>query len=485
MSVFVNYDGPNLGKSQKRMVRSQAMISVRDQQRQAKKIADVAALPRQLLPTRDSSTKTPVAPNTGQKRAQLLLAGKQNQILLARRQQKLNPWEKLNPWDMRGAPPQSTHMTGVPARTFQDYLSRCGSYSSYLDEAFILVPGFRQPSYFRPDLSKAACIYIGWLLTASVLDALSGKEVAYPWYEYQAVKELKGFVESGGTMEVYEVVYPVIILGIFELVRFSPHAATHLAAVENIIKSRGGLSTMPEVMQHLVIMTDMLECICLNTPLAFNELGPNPVVRLNTPEDFPSGDQLRSCPLLLCDEEDFSFAAQYVEPDIRTDLISVLGAASNTFLALFESKTPTLENSGESDFDLDVIADVTTVSTKVSGLFLQTCALATRITHRTTTGEANAFDDPINHMDAKTMYYNLRFMGLKVWAGLPYVYVWVNLVGFAAARDDKMRMYFFPELVRSAYSYGCYQLLVFRTVLGNFIHLQNAIRARKTRLKLV
>jgi hypothetical protein len=87
-------------------------------------------------------------------------------------------------------------MTGVPARTFQDYLSRCGSYPSYLDEAFILVPGFRQPSDFRPDLSKAACIYIGWLLTTGVLDASTGREIAYLWYEYQAVKELKEFVEG-------------------------------------------------------------------------------------------------------------------------------------------------------------------------------------------------------------------------------------------------------------------------------------------------
>jgi hypothetical protein len=126
---------------------------------------------------------------------------------------------------MRGAPPQSTHMTGVDARTFQNYLSRCGSYSSYLDEAFILVPGFRQPSYFRPDLSKAACIYIGWLLTASVLDAFrgTGQEIAYPYYEYQAVKELKVYIEGSGgggeKLELYEVVYPVVILGMFEVCR--------------------------------------------------------------------------------------------------------------------------------------------------------------------------------------------------------------------------------------------------------------------------
>jgi hypothetical protein len=43
MSVFVSYDGPNLGKQERRAVRSQAMVAVRCQQRQAKAIADVAA----------------------------------------------------------------------------------------------------------------------------------------------------------------------------------------------------------------------------------------------------------------------------------------------------------------------------------------------------------------------------------------------------------------------------------------------------------
>lgn len=38
------------------------------------------------------------------------------------------------------------------------------------------------------------------------------------------------------------------------MVRFSPRTTTHLAAVENFIKSRGGLKKMPDVMQHIVIM---------------------------------------------------------------------------------------------------------------------------------------------------------------------------------------------------------------------------------------
>lgn len=125
--------------------------------------------------------------------------------------------QRLNPFDLRGAPPQSSHTTGVDARTFQDYLCRCGSYSSYLDEAFILV-GFRQPSYFRPDMSKAACIYIGWLLTAGVLDAFKGtKAISYPYYEYQAVKELQLFIDGATSRDLHEVVYPVVVLGMFEV----------------------------------------------------------------------------------------------------------------------------------------------------------------------------------------------------------------------------------------------------------------------------
>jgi hypothetical protein len=135
-------------------------------------------------------------------------------MMLARRDRQ---WLSINVWDLRGAPPKSTHMTGVDARTFQQYLSRCGAYTSYLDEGFGLV-GFRQPSYFRPDLSKAACIYIGWLWTAGVLDAFRAtQEIAYPYYEYQAVRELQKFIDGAGDRQLHEVVYPVVVLAMFEV----------------------------------------------------------------------------------------------------------------------------------------------------------------------------------------------------------------------------------------------------------------------------
>ncbi len=154
--------------------------------------------------------------------------GKATKALLARHTNR--PLTLHTPLDL--PPQQSTHPTGVPLHTFHRYLHQCASYSSYLDEAFVLV-GFRQPSYFRPDLSKAACIYIGWLLTAGILDCVrgevvsqgkgwGGKEeglvVAYPGYEYLAVRELQRFVDGGAERKgVEEVVYPVVILGMFEV----------------------------------------------------------------------------------------------------------------------------------------------------------------------------------------------------------------------------------------------------------------------------
>jgi hypothetical protein len=37
-----------------------------------------------------------------------------------------------------------------------------------------------------------------------------------------------------------------------------------------------------------------------------------------------------------------------------------------------------------------------------------------------------------------------------------------NLIGFAASRDMRMRSYFIAEVVRCAFSYGCYQMEVFQ-----------------------
>ncbi|KAK4044114.1 hypothetical protein C8A01DRAFT_31713 [Parachaetomium inaequale] len=490
MAIFVNYDGPKLDTEQKRVVRSRAMVVVRGRRKQAKS------------PARDDSSSGNSShsgsPEDDAQHAQQALAVSSRPVAnSSRKRDNLKPWMAvagqsqraapnlhLNPYDLRGAPPRSTHMTGVDARTFQDYLSRCGSYSSYLDEAFVLV-GFRQPSYFRPDLSKAACIYIGWLLTAGVLDAFRGtREIAYPYYEYQAVRELQKFVDGADERQLHEVVYPVLILGMFEMVRFSPRTITHLAAVEGFIKSRGGLRMMPDVMQHLVLMADTLQCVCLGTPLAFNVLAPTPTLRLTTADGFPAGNQLRSCPLLLCDAEDLSLAGQYADTAVRARLVDVLQAAHDAFRHFFFDPAGAQSTLGECGLDLDTVANSmgssAAAANSVPHRLLETCALAARITRNTLSGEVDGFDDAGNALDVQLIYEHTRFMGLKAWTGLPYVYVWVNLIGFAASTEARMRSYFVAEVVRCAFSYGCYQMEVFQAVLRNFLHLRNAIAGRKT-----
>jgi hypothetical protein len=37
----------------------------------------------------------------------------------------------------------------------------------------------------------------------------------------------------------------------------------------------------------------------------------------------------------------------------------------------------------------------------------------------------DGFDDPENAFDVLRIYHNTRFIGLKAWAGLPYVFIWV------------------------------------------------------------
>ncbi|KAJ4050841.1 hypothetical protein NW758_005043, partial [Fusarium oxysporum] len=66
-------------------------------------------------------------------------------------------------------------------------------------------------------MSKSACIYIGWLLITGILDAVRGmSDISYPYYEWSAVRELQWFLDTATNAELYQVVYPLAILGMFE-----------------------------------------------------------------------------------------------------------------------------------------------------------------------------------------------------------------------------------------------------------------------------
>lgn len=63
---------------------------------------------------------------------------------------------------------------------------------------------------------KSACIYIGGLLITGILDAVRGMSDKL-YYEWSAVRELKWFLDTATNAELYQVVYPVAILGMFDV----------------------------------------------------------------------------------------------------------------------------------------------------------------------------------------------------------------------------------------------------------------------------
>jgi hypothetical protein len=88
---------------------------------------------------------------------------------------------------------------------------------AFLEDAFVLV-GFRKRACFYPDLTKPACIYIGWLITSCVIDSFRGTSgITYPYYEWHAIKELQKYLDGSSSKQLHEVVYPVVIMGLFEV----------------------------------------------------------------------------------------------------------------------------------------------------------------------------------------------------------------------------------------------------------------------------
>ncbi|QKD60197.2 uncharacterized protein FOBCDRAFT_279802 [Fusarium oxysporum Fo47] len=237
----------------------------------------------------------------------------------------------------RDVGPTGYHPTGIHASVFQNYLSLCGAYSSYLGETYVLV-GFCQSNFFRPDMIKSACIYIGGLLITGILDAVRGMSDK-PYYEWSAVRELKWFLDTATNSELYQVVYPVAILGMFDvrvsilklleslqMVRFSSYTVTHLAAVERFIKSRGGLQKMPPPMQAIVAMADLLQCICLDTKLAFSSVGQS-LFHWQAVDKLCGDHKVRS-PLLRYEDEGFSLVSRFIDPEISKTLVRILGRTS-------------------------------------------------------------------------------------------------------------------------------------------------------------
>ncbi|KAJ0148975.1 Uncharacterized protein HZ326_8400 [Fusarium oxysporum f. sp. albedinis] len=376
----------------------------------------------------------------------------------------------------RDVGPTGYHPTGIHASVFQNYLSLCGAYSSYLGETYVLV-GFYQSKFFRPDISKSACIYIGGLPITGILDAVRGmRDISYPYYEWSAVRELQWFLDTATNAELYHVVYPGAILGMFDvrvsilkMVRFSSYTVTHLAAVERFIKSRGGLQKMPPPMRAIVVMADLLQCICLDTKLAFSSVGRS--LFHWQAVDKLCGDHMVRSPLLRCEDDDFSLVGRFIDPEISERLVRILGRTSDDI----ESFCGHEAENGSSNMvvgilSLDDMADGVLLIHDLPGLAAQTCAIASRIVYRTMQRKAG-FHDSSDLADMHRLYDNLGFINLRPWAGLPYLHLWANLIGLASSTKLE-RSYFVAELMRATFSWGCYQMEVYITFLKNFIYLR-------------
>jgi hypothetical protein len=158
----------------------------------------------------------------------------------------------------------------------------------------------------------------------------------------------------------------------------------------------------------------------MSTPLAFNSLGRAPTLRLGCTAGILSGDQFLSSPFLLCEDEEFSPSIRHFQGSTASQLAGVLETAHMIFAHFFDINLP----KHISAFNFDEAADSIT-GPNTSSILLQTCALATRIMHRTFSKALNDFDDAENRLDLLKIYANTRFMRLEAWEGLPYIYVWV------------------------------------------------------------
>jgi hypothetical protein len=133
------------------------------------------------------------------------------------------------------------------------------------------------------------------------------------------------------------------------------------------------------------------------------------------------------------------------------------------------------------DLDIDTLSSLSMPVKSVPSILLQTCALASRIYFRSLTAH-HGLENKANAPDMRVIYENLRFLGLRSWAGLPYVYIWLYvshipvslvstnhclhslLVGFSSA-NSRERPFFAAELLRAATSFGGYHLELFSSTL--------------------
>ncbi|KAJ9133279.1 hypothetical protein NKR23_g10862 [Pleurostoma richardsiae] len=472
--VFVNYDGPKLNKAQKGAVRSQAMFSVRDKQRKgAPKAKTKPKMPEGEYPQRwesvifrgddqdeqqDETSAPKPRPQSRKKHFQVTLYPSAQQ------------------------PPEYPHIgPDIGAKIYEDFIRRHQQFDAFVDDGFSLV-GYRKPKFYRPDPTYGLCIFVGWLVATVTLDASKGQaRMEYPFYEMKSVRKLGKLLGDINKHPICVTVVPIMIMVLFETIRCGMAATTHMMALLKVIQHHGGIRNVrPRVAQHIVILIDLLRAVSFNVSLAFMTTH-TPISRLRP--STREGNYFASSPLLIVDDEDFSELHMFLGLEERdanrlselfremhetTSMVHDHARAEDLSVLLTEKSADQLAR-----LELDEHADALLYPTKKSSILLQTSCLAARIFLRTVSA-TRSFSDAKNERDMRMLHDLLRFSGLKPWAGMPYIYLWIVAMALAAS-TPREKPFFTSELARSAMSYGCYQPELFPVFLQNFIAMRQTI----------
>jgi hypothetical protein len=142
------------------------------------------------------------------------------------------------------------------------------------------------------------------------------------------------------------------------------------------------------------------------------------------------GNYLASSPLLVCNNEDFASLNRFLDSagacQLEIILSSTFDSVEHVILHANEDHDPFIRTRslGYTGVDLNEAADCPNPPRNVTSMLVQACALASRIYFRTLEREDETRDEA-NGRDAKAIYDLLRFLGLKSFTGLPYIYLWL------------------------------------------------------------
>jgi hypothetical protein len=200
---------------------------------------------------------------------------------------------------------------------------------------------------------------------------------------------------------------------------------------------------------------DLLHAVSFNARLRFVK-ETAPVSRAKIPYDG-EGNFFASSPLVVFNDQDFSLLPKFIDAEVADRLASVLGRTFETIEQVYrgsathgpgavqvvdqglaaagnsptttatltpESSAVSMYSAGGAFPDLDELADPCTLEGGVPGIILQSCVLASRIFFRTL-DRLDGLEDRANATDMRALHRNLRFLGLRSWAGLPYIYAWL------------------------------------------------------------